>query len=300
MTDCESMTPLGALASGICHLITECKAAETCGEAPEEALPGCDVFCDALAKLCPSDFALAAESCEALCTGVGMVLPVTEPQTGPECLEQFPECPEDPYDALFTCMSGKCGAMCGLFGVCEEDSPYFDLFESPDTCKEYCDTLSISQAQMTSYCLGWAGCGQASYCVDPPEEAAEGCDIYCDTVLGLCPDNGSLTDETCPEGCTGIAMAVPGANPGEADFCLDEFEQCTENPGEVIYWCMAKTEETCSDVCEDLADCDLTIDWVCDVFCTVLKVTEPNGHAAFTSCVSNAGTCDEMKPCIGQ
>jgi len=189
--------------------------------------------------------------------------------------------------------------MCGMFESCEPDSSYYELYESPDVCHETCEAMSFNQATMVTHCLGWAGCGGADSCVAPPEQSFEGCDAYCTSAEELCTDE-VFGAASCEDACTGLSMAISTAAPADSAACFQSFDECPEPKESALYPCLVQAPEECQTICNALDMCSLTIDWVCDVFCTTLQQDEPAGYAGLAACVNAAGDCDNMAPCVGQ
>jgi len=300
MAACEGFSMFQAQAAGMCAIIGGCDHPEACMAPPATPAPGCDAYCSALLKLCPAVPWLDASSCPALCTGVGMQLPVVDAATAPLCLEQFDQCPANPEDAIFGCLAGKCGAVCGLFEYCKAGSEYYTVFESKAACKEQCDNLSYHQAVATAFCLSWAGCDNAADCTSPPDKPAKGCSPYCDALLELCPDNGVVNTANCVDGCTGISMAIPVADPEGANKCIKALPACPDKPEKAVYGCLVDPPGECIDACAGLEACALTDGWLCEIFCTVLEDSDEDGFEWFTTCVEDASTCSSMKVCVGQ
>ncbi len=298
--ECGQLTDFQARAAGICHLVAGCDQPELCGAPPAAPAAGCGAYCEALLDLCPDVPWFGGIDCEAFCTGLTMVYPGADPATAPECMALYESCPDNVNDALFGCLGGKCGGVCGYFDKCEPGSPYYQLFESKGACQEYCSALTYEEALTTAYCLSWAGCGNALDCQELPGEVPQGCDTWCETVFDICPQNGMVSETLCPAACAGIAMTIAVAEPADADACYDEFDQCPENPAEVVYGCMVDSDTTCKDVCKVLHGCELTLDWVCEIFCTELEEENPAAYGYFADCVQDAGSCTAMKPCVGQ
>ena len=295
---CNDFTDSQAGAAGLCMLVAGCDNTQACLDPPEETTAGCDEYCDALLDLC-GNIPWWGAKCEDFCTGMSMVWPHIDPGTGDECLAQYDTCPEDLNGALFGCIAGKCGGMCGMFESCEPDSAYYELYESPETCHETCEGLTYSQATMTSFCLGWASCDGADSCTAPPLEAKEGCDVYCDAAQSLCPD-GIFGAAACGDACTGLSMAVSVADPGASKPCFETFDQCPDPKEAATYSCLVQASEQCQIICDALDGCDLSIDWVCDVFCATIEEDTPAAFAGLSACVMAAGDCENMKPCVGQ
>lgn len=300
MAACEGLSMFQAQAAGMCAIVGGCDHPEACMAPPATPAPGCDAYCSSLLDLCPSVAWLDASSCPAFCTGVGMQIPVVDPATAPLCLEQFDQCPQDPNDAVFGCLAGKCGTMCGLFEYCKPGSEYYTVYESKAACKEQCDTLTYSQAIETAFCLSWAGCDNAEDCTAPPPQPQEGCGDYCDALLAVCPGNGVVNPANCLDGCTGLSMAIPMADPGSATACLDGLDSCPPEPEKAVYGCLVDPPGECIDACAGLESCSLTEGWLCEVFCTMLEDSDEAGFDWFTTCVEDASTCSSMKACVGQ
>jgi hypothetical protein len=297
---CSDYTPFQAEAAGICMLVGGCDNPTPCLLPPEAAWSGCGAYCEALLELCPAIPWLEPGMCPAFCTGVGMQNPAIDPATAPACLEQFEQCPANAEQAIFGCLAGKCGSMCGLFEQCEPGSEYRQHFESKETCTGECGSLTYGQAYAAGICLGWAGCDNALDCIAPPLAPPAGCDSYCEALLALCPEYWPVGPTNCPGVCTGLTMAIPIAQPEDADVCFQDYPACPEAPEEAIYGCMVDLDPQCTQVCDKLETCGLTLGWACDVFCTVLEATEPASYGWFTQCVTQAASCTLMKPCVGQ
>lgn len=297
---CEEFTPFQAQAAGYCMLVGGCEQPEPCLAPPVEPTPGCDVYCDAFLALCPFHPWVNPDNCLPFCTAVTMQMPVLQPEGAPECFAQYAQCPPTPEEAVFTCLAGKCGLMCGLFGECDPGSQYEQVFKSPDACQQTCDAMAYSQAITAGYCLTFAGCDGAAKCAAPPAQPVEGCDTYCDTVLSICPQNGSLSETNCPDACTGFSMAISAADPEDADYCLDVFQSCPEDPAAVVFGCLVEPDSKCVAVCDALAVCGLTTGWACDLFCTGLEKDDYATYEWLTDCLEDADDCDAMKPCVGQ
>jgi len=300
MAACDGFTMFQAQAAGMCAIVGGCDHPEVCMAPPVSPATGCEPYCDAVLALCPSVAWLDSSSCPAFCTGVGMQLPVVDPATAPLCLDQYDQCPADPNDAVFGCLAGKCGAMCGLFEYCKPGSEYHTVFESKSACKEQCDTLTYSQAIETAFCLGWAGCENAADCTAAPDKPTKGCNPYCNALLELCPDNGIVNAVNCVDGCTGISMAIPVAIPEGADKCIKALPACPDPPQEAVYGCLVTTSKGCIDACTGLEACALTDGWLCEIFCAVLEDSDEAGFGWFTTCVEDASTCSGMKKCVGE
>lgn len=299
-TVCEGYNQFQADTAAMCLFVGGCDKPESCHVPPEEPAPGCPEYCDAILGLCPGMPNLTEDTCPDFCTAVDMLLPVLEPESAGECLEQFDTCPENVEEALFGCLTGKCGVMCGLAELCEPGDAYFDVFESDAACHEYCDSLTWGQSVAVTQCLGFVSCGGADSCVDPPLEIPMGCATYCEALFDICPDNGIVGKTNCLDSCNGLTMAIPGAQPWDADECYDEFQSCPEDTGEVVYGCIVDEGTECGNACDKLADCGWTVAWLCDVYCTILETTEPFFHDSFTECVENADSCAAMAPCVGE
>ena len=297
---CNSYNQFQADTAAMCLFVGGCDQPEVCHVPPEEPSAACIDYCDAILDLCPGMPNLNADSCPDFCEAVQMLLPILEPESAGECLAQFDGCPEDVEEALFGCLTGKCGLMCGLSDLCEPGTAYFDVFESDNACKEYCDALTWNQAVAVNQCLSFVYCDGAASCIDPPEETPMGCDTYCQTLFDICPDNNLVGKTNCLDSCTGLTMAIPGAQPWDADECYDEFETCPAEPSAVVYGCMVDEGEECDDACNALADCGWSEAWLCDIYCTILETTDAYFHEVFTECVANADSCAAMAPCVGE
>lgn len=297
---CSGFSPFEAQAAGMCAVVGGCDHPEACLAPPASPLEGCADYCQSLLDLCPSVAWLDATSCPSFCTGVGMQIPIIDPATAPLCLDQLQDCPANPDDAVFGCLAGKCGTMCGLFDYCKSGSQYYTLFESKSACKEQCDALSYDQAIETGFCLSFAGCDSASSCSSPPEQPQDGCDDYCQALLQLCPDNGVVNEINCLDGCTGLAMAIPVAAPEAAGQCIEAFDSCPAKPQEAVYGCLVEPPQGCLDACAGLEGCGLLEGWLCEVYCSVLEDTQHSSYEWLVACVDSAMDCPAMKKCIGQ
>lgn len=297
---CDGYTPFQAEAAAMCHLVAGCDNPELCSEPPVVPTNGCDDYCGGLLGLCPDIPWFAGVSCEGFCTGMTMVIGNADPASSPECFDAFGTCPENYDEAVFSCLSGKCGGVCGHFEECEPDSVYHQQFESDNACNEFCSLLDWDTAMAMNWCLSWGACEGAAECMSVPEEHPQGCDIYCDTVGQLCPENGPAGPNGCDNACKGLTMAFDAAQPWDADECLDVYDACPENPSEVIYGCIIDADSSCVEACAQLGECDLTDSWLCEMFCTELEADDPLLHTYFTDCVEDAETCDDLMPCVGQ
>jgi hypothetical protein len=300
MQTCDAFEQFAAMAAGMCMLVGGCDHPEACLNPPAEPAAGCEGWCDALLDVCPGLPWPDATTCAPLCTGVKMQVPAADPVGGQECLALLDQCPATPEEAVFGCLAAKCGLMCGLYGSCEPDSVYIETFGTFEECTEYCGTLSFGEGVAAGYCAMFAGCDNADKCMPPAEEAPEGCDTWCEVIEQLCPGNELVMPSLCLDACAGLSMVLPGAEPGLAEECLDEYDECPEEAGKVVYGCMVEEEPECVDVCADLDACGLTTDWLCAIFCTGLEQDDPSVHDLFVGCVQAADECDQMKPCVGQ
>jgi hypothetical protein len=297
---CDLYTPFQAEVANMCHLVAGCDNPELCGSPPLTMAAGCGAYCDGLLGLCPDIPWFSGISCEAFCTGMLMVVPKADPASAPDCFDAFGVCPADWEEAIFTCLSGKCGGLCGHFDECDGDSQYYEQFESENACKEQCSQVNWDTAMAMNWCLSWGACDGAAECMTVPDEPPVGCDIYCETVFEICPENGLGSVNTCDNACLGLTMAYDSAQPWDADECLEEYDSCPENPAEIIYGCIIDADSSCVEACAQLENCDLTDSWVCEIFCSELEADDPLFHTYFTDCVENAATCEELAPCVGQ
>jgi len=298
--DCEAMTDSQAVSTYICHQMTGCDNIEVCAETPAVPAEGCDLYCGAIEALCPDLDWFFTMPCVDFCTGLVTAMDGVDPAQAPECIEHFETCPENMDLPLFGCFGGKCGGICGKFEECESGSAYHQQYTSPDACQAYCDGLTWDEAMTATYCVNWTGCDDTANCATLPEQPAEGCDVYCDSIDDMCPEVAVFGAADCGNACTGMTMAFPAAYPGESAQCFEEYEECPEKLETVIYPCLVQTDEACQELCSDLAECDLTVDWLCDVFYMNLQQEEPVGFAGLKYCVKDAASCEAMKPCVGQ
>jgi len=297
---CNEYTPFQAEAGAICHLVAGCDNPELCADPPLAPAAGADAYCSGLLELCPEIPWFNGVSCEAFATGMTIVVGNADLASAPDCFAAFGACPDDWEEAIFTCLSGKCGGICGHFDECDADSVYYDQFESENACKEQCSLLDWDTAMAMNWCLSWGSCEGADACLAVPAEHPDGCDVYCETVSEICPDNGMNVANSCDQACLGLTMAFDAAQPWDADECLEEYDACPEIPSEIVYGCIIDADSSCIDACDKLADCDLTLPWLCEIFCTELEADDPLTFTYFTDCVEDAANCEELKPCVGE
>lgn len=298
---CEAMNESQVAATGVCLSGAGCDGALLCQEAPLEPPEGCDEYCVELADLCPTLPLPATLECEDFCSGMTMMSPAADPSGAKECFEQFEECPEDLNDALWTCLAGKCGFMCGYFDQCAPSSEYVQMYGTKEGCEDACMELTYDGAQVLGICHAFASCDGAPACVDPPAEPPEGCDGYCDSLLDVCPnildDYGTIP---CENVCSGIVMAVPGANPEGAPECLDEYEFCPVEEEAAMYGCLIEPSPECDEVCGILDQCDIVASWECSIFCASVQETAPFQFTMLQLCITGAnGDCAEVAVCVG-
>jgi len=285
----------------ICLEINGCKSPDVCADLPEEPVPGCAELCTAYGALCPwaypGDFL-----CQWLCTGTVEALPgPTDLAGAAACVAQFTECPGKPEAALFNCLVDGCTVMCHIAPEeCGEESTWDAVFPTPEACDALCSGFTEFQAMTGGLCVYVGGCDKPAPCLNPPEQPADGCDSYCDALLALCPTHPFVNEGNCLQFCTAITLQVTVADPGGATECFEDLATCPELPEEALYHCIVDPPLPCQDACQGLDACGLVPEWACGLFCSQLEADSPDVFAAFTACVSQAGTCQEMKPCIGQ
>ncbi len=296
---CGGYTAFQADVAATCHLVAGCDHPELCDHPSPVPVAGCDTYCQGLLGICPEIAWFASVSCPAFCTGLSMVLTQGDPGTSTGCFEAFDSCPEKVEDVVFPCFNGQCGGMCNHFAQCDSDSVYSLVFESPSACHEVCSTMDWETAMAVQWCLSWGACDNAASCVNVPDEAPAGCDTYCQTVATLCPDTTFLGSGGCDAACTGLSQAFDAAQPWDADECFDEYATCPADPAEVVYGCIIDSDSDCVDACAGLHACQLSVDWVCEIFCTELEVDNVSFQQWFTNCVSDSDSCDEMMACVG-
>jgi len=296
---CNSMNDSQVAATSVCLSAAGCDGALLCSDAPVEPPEGCGVYCDSLTGLCPDIPWFLMTSCEDVCSGLTMRSPLADPASAPECIEQFESCPENLDDVVWGCLAGKCGQMCGYFDVCFPWSDYYDIYPTPEACKQACAALNFGQAQATGVCIAVAQCDGASACQAPPETPPEGCDGYCESLLALCPD---ATDDfgtaKCQDVCSGIVMAVPDADPDSAPDCLAQYELCPVSTEEASFGCLVKPGVECEELCGTLDDCDIVQEWECAMFCSALKQDAPAMFNLLKLCVDAAQDCQAVAECV--
>jgi hypothetical protein len=285
----------GGQARASCVLASECGEFDRCDASPPQDA-GCEALCDGVEGCAgfPSPvWGPDAEVCREACMGWAQGRP-SRKDAEIACYGDLIEAGCQLGDAsrcrLDTGEQDTCAAVCQkLSRDCRAipGEPFLTLSECLDDCR----ALPALQQLQVQICIDTADCDRFERCL-PPAPAPDTCGVFCDALVGVCPDIG-LNEASCGALCGGLAQALPGADMGEAAGCVGAFEAC---PGEAVYQCIFPQFEGCGEICEVLEGCGGDGPG-CRSFCPALAGLEPEKMEPLYECVTTAG-CAQLGSCF--
>jgi len=229
---------------------------------------------------------------------------------------EFEACTKQPQNpcSFNVCDIGRASA-CGLIP---------EFFADTTECKEACSDWNAGQLTAWTAChalaADWAlPCGSSTFnCMAAPSVLPEGAVEYCHEFLGKCKASGALylgalTDELCAWQVLGQALSGPDVFGGwaGAQECLKQWVKCpppvlgfpsAEIPREML--CLATPTPDVAQICQIMGDlCEQEADSPihgtnCLAALLHLQVSDPDAASSATTCLFDAGTCNEMLACF--